>query len=97
MRLDLIKDNNLLNYLKLFIIFRGDMIDVFKMIHNIKVNLGKLCCIDEDGRRRKPSLCLKFKWHVNLNIGLNFFIRRIINYWNQLTDEAVSCKNFKYI
>ena len=33
---------------------RGDVIEVFKMIHGInKVNLGKLFCIDEDGRTRK--------------------------------------------
>ena len=32
-------------------IFRGDMIDMFKMIHGIdKINLGKLFCIDEDER-----------------------------------------------
>ena len=30
---------------------RGDRIEVLKMIHGIdKVNLGKLSCIDEDGR-----------------------------------------------
>ena len=36
---------------------RGDMIEVVKIIQNIdKVNLGKLFCIDEDGRTRKYSL-----------------------------------------
>ena len=45
--------------------FRSDMIEVFKMIHGIdKVNLGKLFCIDEDGRTRKHSLCLKIRRHV---------------------------------
>ena len=30
---------------------RGDIIEVFKMIHGIdKVNLGKLFCVDEDRR-----------------------------------------------
>ena len=32
------------------------------------------------------------KVYVNLNIGLNFFTRRVINYWNHFTDEVVSCK-----
>ena len=33
---------------------RGDMIEVFKMIHGIgKVNLGELFCIEEDERARK--------------------------------------------
>ena len=46
---------------------RGDMMEVFKMIHGIdKVNLGKVFCIDEDERRtRKHSLCLKIRRHVN--------------------------------
>ena len=53
---------------------RGDMIEVFKMIHGIdRVNLGKLFCIDEDGRTRKHSLCLKIRRNVNSNIGLKFF------------------------
>ena len=45
---------------------RGDTIKVFKMIHGIdKVNLGKLFCIDEDGRKRKHSLCFKIRRNIN--------------------------------
>ena len=59
---------------------RGDMFKVFKMIQVIdKINLGKLFCIDENGRTRK-QICLKIRRHVNTNIGLKFFIRRVINY-----------------
>ena len=66
---------------------RGDTIEVFKMIHGInKENLGKLFCIDEDGKIRKHRLCLKIRRHVNPNIGLNLITRRVINYWNHLTD-----------
>ena len=36
---------------------RSDMTEVFKVVHGMeKVNLGKLFCIDQDGRRRKHSL-----------------------------------------
>ena len=36
---------------------RVDMIQVFKTVHGIdKVNLGKLFCVDEDGRTRKHSV-----------------------------------------
>ena len=43
---------------------RGDMI-----IHGIDmVNIGKLFCIDEDGRTRKHCLCLKIR-------------RRKLKYW----------------
>ena len=44
---------------------RGDMIEVFKMIHGVdRVNLVKHFCIDEDGRTSKHSLCLKIRRHV---------------------------------
>ena len=49
--------------------FRGDMIEVFNMIHGIgKVNLGKLFYIDEDRTTRKHGLCLKIRMHINSNI-----------------------------
>ena len=38
-------------------------------------------------------ICLKIRRDVNSNIGLNFFARRVVNYWNQVTDEVVSCKS----
>ena len=37
-------------------------------------------------------VCLKIRRHVNSNIGLTFFTRRVINYWNHLTDVVVSSK-----
>ena len=77
---------------------RGDMIEVFKMINGMdKVNLGKLFSIDEDGRTRKHSLCLKIKRQVSSNIGLNFFTRRVITYWNKLPEEVVSCKSLSKV
>ena len=73
---------------------RGNMIEVFKIIQGIgKVNVGKLFCIYKERRTRKHSLYLKIRRHVNSNIGLKFFTRRVINYWNHLTDVVVSCKS----
>ena len=71
------------------------MIEVFKMIRGTdKVNMGKLFCIDEDRRTKKYSLCLKIRSHVNSDIGLNLSLGELlINYWNPLTDEVVSCKS----
>ena len=70
---------------------RSDMIEVFKMIHCMnKVNLEKLFCLDKDERIRK--VFLKIRSHINSNIQLKIFIRRV-NYWNHLTDEVVSCKS----
>ena len=73
----------------------GDMIEVFKMIHDSDtVNLEKLFCIDEDERTRIHSF-IKIRRHVNSSIGMKFFTRRIINYiyWNHLTDVVVSCRS----
>ena len=42
--------------------------------------------MDEDRRIRGYDFRLKIKRYVNSNIGLTFFIRRVINYWNQLSD-----------
>ena len=53
---------------------RGNMIEVFKVIHGIDmVNLEKLFCKGEERRTRKHSSYLKIRRHVNSNIGLNFF------------------------
>ena len=49
-------------------VLRGDMIEVFNMIHAInKLSLGKLFCIDKAGKTRKHSLCLKIRRDVNSN------------------------------
>ena len=70
------------------------MIEVLMTIQDIdKVNQRKHFCIDENKRTKKHSLCLKIRRHVNSNIGLNCFTRRVINYWNYLTDVEVSCKS----
>ena len=73
---------------------RGGMIEMFKMIQGIeKVNLWKFfLCADEERRARIHSLCSKARRHVNSNIGLNCFIRRVINNWNNITDIVISCK-----
>ena len=73
---------------------RGDMIEVFKIIHDTdKVNVENHFCIDGDGRTRKHGLCLKIRRHLNSNIRLNFFTRRVITYWNHLTNVIVCCKS----
>ena len=43
-------------------------------------------------KEQENSSCLKIKRHVNSNIGLKFFTRRVIDCWNHLTNEVVSCK-----
>ena len=43
--------------------------------------------------KQENIVCLKIRRHVNSNIGFNLFTRRVINYWNKLTDALVSCKS----
>ena len=73
--------------------FRDDMIKMFKMIHSIgKVNQGNLFfCMDEDRRTREHGFYLKIKRYVNSYIGVKIFIRKVINYWNQLSAVVVDC------
>ena len=68
----------------------GDMTEMFKMIHGIdEVNLEKLFCIDENGRKRKQFMFKNYKTYLNSYwIQLYFFTRRVINYWNYLTNEV---------
>ena len=55
---------------------RGDMTEVFKMIHGIdEVNLGKFFLVHMRMEERENSFCLRIKRHVNPNTGLTFLSR----------------------
>ena len=43
---------------------------------------------------RRNNIYLKIRRHVNSNIGLKFFIKRIINYLNHFTNVVINCKYF---
>ena len=43
-------------------------------------------------KEQKNIIYIKTLKHVNSNIGLNFFIKRIINYWNQLLKVIFNLK-----
>ena len=69
---------------------RGDMIEVYKMINGIdKVHLDKLFEFSNDDRLRRNEYHLKIKSHVNKNSALHFFTRRVIEYWNKLSNRVV--------
>ena len=71
--------------------FRGDMIKVFNMIHDMdKINLGKLFCIDEDGRPREYSL---FKNQKACILKYRIEVFHEVNYWNHLIDLVVNSKS----
>ena len=75
---------------------RGDMIEVYKIVHDIdKVNINNLFEFRTDTRIRKHNYHLKIKKHVHKNITLHFFTRRVIKYWNELSTEIVNSNNIK--
>ena len=69
------------------------MIEVFKMIHN-KVWQESFFVWVRIEEEKDMVFVKKLKGDVNSNIGLNFFTRRVINYWNQFSDVAVACRSF---
>ena len=60
-----------------------------------KVEFDKLFIFSKDDRLRKHSYHLKIKKHVNKNISLNFFTRRVVNYWNKLPDIVVTSSSLE--
>jgi ribonuclease P/MRP protein subunit RPP40 len=70
---------------------RGDMIEVYKMLHNIyDQSVGKeIIRIAEDLRTRGHSLKLQ-KPRARKNVRQHFFGLRVINPWNALPDTVVT-------
>ena len=70
---------------------RGDMIEVYKIIHGIdKVDLSNLFVFNDDDRLRKHNFHIRIKRHINKNSCLYFFTRRVIKYWNGLPEIVVN-------
>ena len=68
------------------------MIEVYKIVNGID-KLSNIFFIDNDTRTRKHNFHLKIRKHVSKNIALNFFSRRVINYWNSLKPDIVNSNN----
>ena len=69
-----------------------DLIEVFKIINEID-HLENMFLIDNDNRTRKNRFHLKIKRHVNKNIALNYYSRRVIKHWNSLPSVVVESEN----
>src|SRR6266536_4378599 len=69
---------------------RGDLIEVFKIMHNLyDVNYRNFFTLANNnmrGHRLKLS-----KQSFKLDCGKYFFTNRIIDEWNLLTEDIVSC------
>ena len=71
--------------------FRGDLIETYKIVHNIydKDTTSNLFKFDLDSKTRAHSYKLEKK-RVNGRKYLHFFTNRIINSWNGLPETIVS-------
>ena len=71
---------------------RGDLIQVYKYLHNLNQCPKEMLMLARNGITRGHSLKLE-KDRFRLNVRGHFFTERIINLWNQLKEETVSATN----
>ena len=68
------------------------MIEVYNMVNGLdKVDVAKLFARDVNGGRGH-SLKL-FRKRFRAQVRQRFFTNRIVDFWNSLTEEAVSASN----
>ena len=67
---------------------RGDMIEVYKFLHNVYEMPHTLQERAAEGPTRGHSLKLNKK-HCRLEVRKNFFSMRVVNNWNSLPEETV--------
>ena len=68
---------------------RGDMIETYKMLHEIYDNTDQLLHLNTSSSTRGHQLKLA-KRHARLNIRLNCFGYRVVSPWNSLPDSVVT-------
>ena len=74
---------------------RGDMIEVFKILHGLEdINPDNLFIMSHNTDTRGHQFKI-FKKRMNkgLNIRKNFFSQRVVNAWNALPQEVVNAKS----
>ena len=74
---------------------RGDMVQIYKIFVGIdKVNVHDLFIVEQETRTRGHDFKLK-KSNCKLNLRLNFFTQRVINFWNGLPINVVNSESTK--
>ena len=69
---------------------RGDMINVYKYLHqDYEVDTTKLLPLNQDPRTRGHYLKIQAN-HCQSKIRLHFFSQRVINKWNSLQEDTIS-------
>ena len=75
---------------------RGDLIEVYKIVHNIydPITTNKLLTqISASSTTRQSNSIKLFKKGTNKNKYKNFFTNRIINIWNDLPNQIVNAES----
>ena len=68
------------------------MIEVFKWVKGFnKADVGKVLTISSQDRTRNNRFNLE-KCRFNKEIGRNWFINRVVDDWNRLSQQVVSVK-----
>ena len=69
---------------------RGDLIEVFKMYKGFdNVNMHDYFTLSVNNLR--GNSCKLFKPRINTDVGKFSFANRVINEWNLLSDDILSC------
>ena len=68
---------------------RGDLIEVFKWVKDF--NKGKVLMISSQNRTRSNGFKLE-KCRFRKEIGRNWFINRVVDGWNRLSQQVVSAQ-----
>ena len=72
---------------------RGDMIEVYKIIHDLydpKTTKSLLTLVPEDAPHTRTNTLKLTKNRTNHNKYANFFTNRVINVWNSLPCDIVN-------
>ena len=73
---------------------RGDMIETFNILKGINDRkvIEDLFELNQESKSRGHTLKIK-KQRSRLNVRKHFFTNRIVDMWNNLTEEIISAKN----
>jgi len=70
---------------------RGDLIETYKLLHNIeKVDYKQFFALTDNVHNLRGHNMRLVKTRNRLQLRQNFFSQRVINHWNSLTQEAVA-------
>lgn len=74
---------------------RGDLIEVYKIIHGLSGDDLKTLLPLRDGRELRGHAKMLKKSHVRLDVRKAFFTNRVVNPWNSLPKDVVDAPSLR--